>query len=147
MLEGSAYACMVRSVCQLMWFSGMHQGSGLGPLRFIRYTSKFFPIVGNHIVGHADDTTVYAVISIPSSLPQGMESLNQDWAASKTWYLKWHLRLNSNKTKSQVVSRSRTRASGCVHHTLGGEVLEEVKSRRVLGVTVDSKLMFETHLR
>ena len=42
--------------------SGVTQGSVLGSLLFILYTSELFHIVGNHIVGYADDTTVYSVI-------------------------------------------------------------------------------------
>ena len=54
--------------------SGVHQGSVLGPLLFILNTSEFFHIVGNHIVGCADDTTIYAVISRSLARPQVMES-------------------------------------------------------------------------
>ena len=76
-----------------------------------------------------------------------MESLDQGLAAINYWCLKWHMRLNPENTKSMVVSRSRTIDSGYDDHTLGGAKLEEVKSLRILMVTLDSMLKFETHLR
>ena len=75
-----------------------------------------------------------------------MESLNQDLTAINSLCLKWHMRLNSKKTKSMVVSRSRNIASGYHDLTLGGAELQELKSLHILGVTLDSKLTFETHL-
>ena len=61
--------------------SGEPLGSVLGPLLFILYTSELFHIVGNNIVGYADNTTIYAIIPGPLSRPLLMESLNQDLAA------------------------------------------------------------------
>ena len=52
------------------------QGNDLGPLLFVLYTSKLFQIVGNHIVGYADATMIYAVIFRWLSRPQVMESPN-----------------------------------------------------------------------
>ena len=49
--------------------------------------------------------------------------------------------------KSQVVSRSRTCASSYGDLTIGGAELEEVKSLLILGVTLNFKLTFESHLR
>ena len=89
----------------------------------------------------------HALIPRLNSRPQEMESLNQDLAAISSWSLKWHMRLNPKKTKSIVVSRSRGSGPGNGDFTLGGAVIEEVKSLPVLGVTLDSKLTFETHLR
>ena len=37
---------------------GGGQVSDIGPLLFILYTSALFYIIGNHIVGYADDTTI-----------------------------------------------------------------------------------------
>ena len=68
-------------------------------------------------------------------------------AAIHSWCLKWHLRLNSKKPKSMVVSRFRPIAPGYGYLTLGGGVLGELKGLRILGITLDSKLTFETHLR
>ena len=44
-------------------------------------------------------------------------------------------------------SRSRTYAPSCGEITLGGAELEAVKSLRILGISLDSKLTFKTHLR
>ena len=84
--------------------SGMPQGSVLGPLLFMLYTSKLFHIIGNHMVGYADDIMIYAVILRPLSRAQVMESLNQQLAAINSWCLKLHTRLNHKKTKSMGVS-------------------------------------------
>ena len=46
-----------------------------------------------------------------------------------------------------VVSLFRTSAPVYGDLTLGGAKLEEVKSLRILGVTLDSQLTFKTHLR
>ena len=54
---------------------GMPQGSILGLLLFILNTSELFYILGNQIVGYADDTMICAVIPRPHSCPQVMESL------------------------------------------------------------------------
>ena len=75
------------------------------------------------------------------------KSLNHDLAVITSWYLKWHVRLNPKETKSMVISRSRTNAPGYGDLTLDGAKLEEVKSRRILGVSLDSNLSFETYLR
>ena len=56
------------------------------------------------------------------------------------------MRLNSKKTKSMVVSRSWTSASGYGDLTLGGPKIEKLKSVCILGVILDSKLTFEMHL-
>ena len=53
--------------------SGVPQGSILGSLLFILYISELFHIVGNHIMGYADDTTIYAVILRPLSRPHARE--------------------------------------------------------------------------
>ena len=77
--------------------------------------------------------------------PQVMESLIRDLMLTHSWCLKWHMRLNPKKNKSMVVKWSRNYAPGYLTH--GGAKLEDVKSLRILrilGITLDSKLTFET---
>ena len=42
--------------------SGVLQGSVLGPLLLILYSSKIFYILENKLIGYADDSTVMAVV-------------------------------------------------------------------------------------
>ena len=42
--------------------SGVPQGSVLGPLLFRLYTSEFFSILENKLIGYADDSTLMAVV-------------------------------------------------------------------------------------
>ena len=100
-------------------------------------------------MGYANDPMIYAVIPRPLSRLQVMESLNQNLTANDSWCLKWYMymRLNHRKLKFMVVSWSRINALGYGDLIIDGADLEEVKTLRVLGVTLDSKLTFEAHLR
>ena len=57
------------------------------------------------------------------------------------------MKLCSKKTKSVMITRSQTIAPGYGDLTLGGAELEKIKCLGILGVTFDSKLTFEIHLR
>ena len=45
--------------------SGVPHRSVLGPLLFFLYTSEHFSILGNKLVGYADDSTLIAVVPSP----------------------------------------------------------------------------------
>ena len=73
-----------------------------------------------------------------------IKSLNRDLAVFDCWCLNWHTKFNPKKTKSTVVSRFQTSTFGYSDLTIGGVELEEVKTLRILRVTLDSKLTFES---
>ena len=77
----------------------IQQYNALGVLLLMLNTYESFCIVGNHIVGYADDTSIYTVFPRQLSCTQVKESLNQNLAAIYSSCLKWHMRLNHNKTK------------------------------------------------
>ena len=54
---------------------------------------------------------------------------------------------NASKIDTIIVARSRTLLPRHPALSIGGVVLEESSSLQVLGVTLDSKLTFETHVR
>ena len=57
------------------------------------------------------------------------------------------MKLNASKTKIIIVSRSHTMDPQSPSLTIGGTVLKESDDLVILGVTFDSKLTFEKHLR
>ena len=57
------------------------------------------------------------------------------------------IKLKSSKTKTMIVSRSRTMNPQSPPLTMGGAVLMESDDLVILGVTFDSKMTFEKHLR
>ena len=56
------------------------------------------------------------------------------------------MKLNASKTKTMLVSRSRTMHPQSPPLTIGGTVLKESDHLVILGVTFDSKMTFEEHL-
>ena len=56
------------------------------------------------------------------------------------------VKLKASKTKTRIVSRSRTMHPQSPPLTIGGTVLEESVVLFILGVTFNSKMTFEKHL-
>ena len=64
-----------------------------------------------------------------------------------SWCQLWGMRLNAKKTKSIIFGRSRTLNPPHPGLVVTDNVIEDVDSVRLLGVTFDSKLTFERHIR
>ena len=127
--------------------SGVPQGSVLGPLLFILYTSDMWFDITNKILAYADDTSLYAHIPSPAMRLDVANSLNEDLSKIQSWCLQWGMKLNPSKSKEMLVSRSRTRFPEHPNLSINGALINQVHQLKLLGVTLDSKLTFETHLR
>ena len=88
--------------------SGVPQGSVLGPQLFLLYTAELFFIVENKLYGYADDSTLVAVVPSPGERVTVSESMNRDLNRVSVWCDLWGMKLNASKTKTVIVSRSRT---------------------------------------
>ena len=126
--------------------SGEPQGSVVGPLLFLLYTSELFSILGNKLIGYADDSTLMAV--------EVAESLIRDLGRVSEWCDLWEMKLNVSKTKTMIGSRSRTMHPQSPPLTIGGTVhywrncpinylRNCLDNLVILGVTFDSKMSFE----
>ena len=58
--------------------SAVLQGSVFGPLLFLLYTLELFSILENRLIGHADDSTLIAVVPSPGVRVTVAESLSYD---------------------------------------------------------------------
>ena len=75
------------------------------------------------------------------------ESLSHDIVNVSEWCDLWGMKLNSSKTKTIIVSGLPTMHPQSPALTIGGTVLKESDDLVITGVTFDSKMTFEKHLR
>ena len=127
--------------------SGAPHGSVLGPLLFILYTAELFSVVENLLYGYADDSTLVSVVPSPGERVAVSESMNRDLNSVSVWCNLWGMKLNAGKTKTMMVSRSRTVHPQLTPLTLDETVLKESADLVILEVTFDAKMIFEKHIR
>ena len=135
--------------------SGVPQGNVLCPLLFFLYTLELFSILENKLIGYADDYTLMAVVPSPGVRVAVAESLIREVGRVSEWCDLWGMKLNAsnamklNETdlETMIVSRSRTMHPQSPPLTIGGTVLKESDDLAILGVTFNSKMTFEKHLR
>ena len=81
----------------------MPQGSVLGPLLFLLYTSELFYILENKLISYADDSTLMAVVPSPGVRVAVEESLIRDHGRVCEWCDLWGMKLNASKTKTRTM--------------------------------------------
>uniref|UniRef100_A0A8K9Y1F9 Reverse transcriptase domain-containing protein n=1 Tax=Oncorhynchus mykiss TaxID=8022 RepID=A0A8K9Y1F9_ONCMY len=125
---------------------GVPQGSILGPTLFSVYINEVALAAGESLIHlYADDTILYT--SGPS-LDTVLTTLQASFNAIQLSFRGLQLLLNTSKTKCMLFNRSLpvpTRLSNIT--SLDGSDLEYVDNYKYLGVWLDCKLSFQTHIK
>ena len=123
---------------------GVPQGSVLGPLLYIIYANDIADRIKNSgYTFYADDTVLY---SKKKSLVQAGIELQQDLDSLANWCVDNDIYINTKKTKVMFFgSRARISSTTLPELSIGGTILQRVKSYTYLGLKLDEQLNMETH--
>ena len=119
----------------------------MGPILFVLYTSDLSHVVDSQVYCYADDTTLVAPVQRPSLSAAAGDVLNDDLAKVVDWCERWDMKLKPRKSKSLLVSRSRSELPPHPLLYADGDQIPEERHLKVLGVVLESKLTYEEHLR
>ena len=82
-----------------------------------------FSILENKLIGYADDSPLTAIVPSPSVRVTAASSLSRDLVKVSEWCDLRRMKLNASKTKTIIISRSRTMHPQTPALTIGRTVL------------------------
>ena len=133
---------ILSSFSEWLWINfGIPQGSILGPLLFNIFINDLFLFIQKtEICNFADDNTLYAC---DSSLEKVINKLKADLANITKWFDNNSLVANASKFQLMFL--------GVKDHNIqlnvGNIELKAVQEVQLLGITIDCKLSFSTHIK
>ena len=120
---------------------GVPQGSVLGPLLFNIYLNDLFWVNEfTDVCNLADDTTFY---SSDVELKTLIRNLEHDSLLAIEWFEANYMKLNTDKCHLILAGNKHEQ----IFAKIGNDFIWESREERLLGVTIDNKLKFATHIK
>lgn len=121
--------------------SGVPQGYHLAPLLFIWYINDIHYVIKSlNFLIYADDIKIFNQIQTPTDA----EDLQNDLQAIYLWSITNGLKLNIDKC--QTMSFTRSKEPFYYDYLLDNHILNKLDCVKDLGVWMDSRLDFKTHI-
>jgi hypothetical protein len=119
-------------------FSGIPQGSVLGPILFVIFINDLPDVVNSSVKIFADDTKLFR----PLSSSEDEVILQQDLDSLMAWSQKWQLGFNRSKCEVLHLGRVNHR----LDYQMGDSMLNTTSCVKDLGVFIDEDLKFHQHV-
>ena len=131
--------------------AGVPQGSILGPTLFNLYINDIPRSPNTELALYADDT---AIIAQSLRGKQACQYLEEALSELEDWYEDWRIKVNVSKSNAVLFTRKKktSRKKRVVYNEtspieLFDEVIPWQREAKYLGVTLDAKLNWNTHIR
>ena len=122
-------------------FAGVPQGSILGPLLFNIFLNDIFLFVTNSCLSnYADDNTLYC---FGENIEAVNKNLKTDFTVVIEWFYQNYMVLNAEKCHYMCLGRNTENAT----FRFNQKVYENSKEETILGITIDNKLTFYSHVK
>ena len=92
---------------------------------------------------YADETSLFSVVDDENVTAQ---VLNRDLEKINLWTWQWKMQFNANKTEEVTLSCKRQKANH-PNLRLGNDAIASKNEHKHLGLILDSKLYFQSHIR
>src|SRR5215468_1562918 len=124
--------------------AGVSQGGLISPVLFGLYVNDM-PTPSHHVelALYTDDTAVIATSRRPTLLVSYLESYLNNL---QRWLSEWRITINVSKSSAMIFARARRRFIQPRPVTLFGEPIQWVDNTRYLGVTLDKRLTWSSHI-
>ncbi|XP_071941051.1 uncharacterized protein [Antedon mediterranea] len=122
--------------------SGIPQGSVLGPLLFNLYINDLPDQIDSEITIFADDTKIFRKINNLDDAKKLQEDIDKLFK----WSIKWQLPFNLDKCSVMHFGRKNNKFQYKMGHAENKKLLQWVSKMTDLGVVIDDKLTFESHV-
>lgn len=122
--------------------AGVPQGSILGPILYLLYTSDLPHLQDTTVATFADDT---AIMAVGRNIDEATRKLQIASDAILEWTKKWKIKLN--EMKSVHVTFTNRIVSNPPRIKLGEVDIPQEKTAKYLGMTLDAKLNWKDHIK